>query len=478
MKRYGLILAAGKGTRMQTDLPKCAYPILRKPMIEYIVDNMNSSVIDEIVVVVGHKKEVLEDMLKDRVLFAEQVEQLGTGHAVQSAESVLADKSGSTFIIPGDVPLVTDVLINKIFAAHDEMGNDLTVVSMMEEYPKGYGRIVRDEYGTITGIVEELDLMPHQKEIKEVNTGIYVVKNEILFDVLKKVKLNERKKEYYLTDIVDLMHKDYKVNSIVARHPHETMGVNDLYGISVAEKYLRESINKKHMLAGVSIINPETVTIGQGVLIDKGVVIYPNTTITGNSHIKANTIVGPNTEVHNSIIDENVHVKHSFIFNSKVGENTTVGPFAHIRENSAIGRNARIGNYVEIKKSRIGDDTKIAHLSYVGDSEVGRNVNFGAGSITVNYDGVLKHKTIIGDNVFIGCNVNLIAPISIGDNVFLAAGSTVTKDVPTGSMAIARNQQVTKEDYYKNLIKPKPRGIEERIANKEIKDGVVKKWKY
>src|SRR5690554_1927268 len=315
MKRYGLILAAGKGTRMQTDLPKCAYPILRKPMIEYIVDHMDKSVIDEVVVVVGHKKEVLEEMLEGRVLFAEQKEQLGTGHAVQAAESILANKEGSTFIIPGDVPLVTDVLINKIFAAHDEMGNDLTVVSMIEEYPKGYGRIVRDEYGTITGIVEELDLMPHQKEIKEVNTGIYVVKNEILFDVLKKVKLNERKKEYYLTDIVKLMHKEYKVNSIVARHPHETMGVNDLYSIGIAEKYLRDYINKKHMMNGVSIINPQTVTIGQGVKLDKGVVIYPNTTITGKSHLKEKAVVGPNTEIHNSIISENTEVRHSYIFN-------------------------------------------------------------------------------------------------------------------------------------------------------------------
>lgn len=468
MKRYGLILAAGKGTRMQTDLPKCAYPILKKPMIEYIIDNFEKSVIDETVVVVGHKKEVLEGMLQGRALFAEQKEQLGTGHAVQAAESVLANKSGSTFIIPGDVPLVTDVLINKIFAAHDEMGNDLTVVSMIEEYPKGYGRIVRDEYGTITGIVEELDLMPHQKEIKEVNTGIYVVKNQILFDVLNKVKLNERKQEYYLTDIVELMHKDYKVNSIIARHPHETMGVNDLYGISIAEKYLRDSINKELMLKGVSIINPETVTIGQGVIIDKGVVIYPNTTITGNSHIKTGAVVGPNTEIHESVINEDTHVRHSFVYTSSVGKNTTVGPFAHIRERSVVGDNVRIGNYVEIKKSIIGNETKIAHLSYVGDSEVGTNVNFGAGSITVNYDGLLKHKTKIGNDVFIGCNVNLIAPIEIGDNVFLAAGSTVTKDVPTGSMAIARNRQVNKEDYSKNLIKPK--GLTEKDANNEIKE--------
>jgi len=372
--------------------------------------------------------------------------------------------------MPGDVPLVTKNLINKIFSAHDEMGNDLTVVSMIEEYPKGYGRIVRDEYGTITGIIEELDLLEHQKEINEVNTGIYVVKNEVLFDVLEKVELNEKKQEYYLTDIVKLMHKDYKVNSIVARHPHETMGVNDLYSIGIAEKYLRDYINKKHMTNGVSIINPETVTIGQGVKLEKGVVIYPNTTITGKSHLKTGSVVGPNTEIHNSIINEKVEVRHSFIFNSEVGKNSTVGPFAHLRDKALIGESVRIGNYVEIKNSKIGNGTKVAHLSYIGDSEVGQRVNFGAGSITVNYDGVLKHKTIIGDDVFIGCNVNLIAPINIGDNVLLAAGSTVTSDVPTGYMAIARNRQVNKEDYYKNLIRPKSKTLDEILASEEIKE--------
>lgn len=470
MKRYGLILAAGKGTRMQTDLPKCAYPILKKPMIEYIVDEMDESVIDDITVVVGHKKEVLEDILKSRVSFSEQKEQLGTAHAVLSAKEVLGDKKGSIFIMPGDVPLVTKDLINKIFAAHDEMGNDLTLVSMIEEYPKGYGRIVRDEYGTITGIIEELDLLEHQKEIKEVNTGIYVVKNEILFNILEKVELNEIKKEYYLTDIVKLMHKEYKVNSIVARHPHETMGVNDLYSIGIAEKYLRDYINKKHMMNGVSIINPQTVTIGQGVKLEKGVVIYPNTTITGKSHLKEKAVVGPNTEIHNSIISENTEVRHSYIFNSKVGSDCTVGPFSHLRDNAVIGNNVRVGNYVEIKNSKIGNHTKVAHLSYIGDSEVGERVNFGAGSITVNYDGVLKHKTIIGNDVFIGCNVNLIAPIKVGDNVLLAAGSTVTSDVPTGSMAIARNKQVNKDDYYKNLIGPRSRTLDERLASEEIED--------
>lgn len=455
MKTYGLILAAGKGTRMQSDLPKCGYPILRKPMIEYIVENMESSIIDDIVVVVGHKKEYIKEILNGRVSYAEQTEQLGTGHAVLSAKELLANKEGVTFIIPGDVPLINDELINKILSAHSEMGNDLTVVSMVVDYPKGYGRILRDEYNTVIKIIEENDCNEYQKEIKEVNTGIYVVDNKKLFEALESIKLNERKKEYYLTDIVEIMSHHNKVNTFKVRNPEVTMGVNDLYAISIAEKYLRETINKNLMLSGVSIINPETVTIGHSVIVEKGAFILPNTTITGNSVIKSNAVVGPNSEIHNSIIHESAQIKHSLIYESEIGEFTTVGPFAHVRDHSVIGPKNRIGNFVEVKKSVTGTNTKAAHLSYIGDGEIGDNVNFGCGSITVNYDGKLKHKTIIGNDVFIGCNVNLIAPIEIGSNVFLAAGSTVTQNVPNGSLAIARNKQINKEDYYKHLIQPK-----------------------
>lgn len=449
----GLILAAGKGTRMHSDLPKCGYPLLKKPMIEYIVENMELSKVNDIAVVVGHKKEYIEEILGNRVSYAVQEEQLGTGHAVLMAAPLL-NKEGYTFIIPGDVPLIDNELIDKILSAHEEMGNDLTVVSMVVEYPKGYGRILRDEYGTIISIVEENDANEYQKEIKEVNTGIYVVDNIKLIKVLNNIKKNELKNEYYLTDMVELMSKEYKVNSIKIRDPQVTMGINDLYGISVAEKYLREQINKGHMLKGVSIINPETVTIGHSVRIEKGTVIMPNTTITGDTIIHANTVIGPNTELHNTEVLEDSIVRHSLVYDSIIGKNTTVGPYAHIRLNSVIGDNNRIGNFVEVKNSTIGNNTNAAHLSYIGDSEVGNHVNFGCGSVTVNYDGKLKHKTIIGNDVFIGCNVNLIAPISIGDNVFLAAGSTVTQDVPNGSMAIARNRQINKEDYTKHLIQP------------------------
>ncbi|MBU1141487.1 MAG: bifunctional UDP-N-acetylglucosamine diphosphorylase/glucosamine-1-phosphate N-acetyltransferase GlmU [Firmicutes bacterium] len=455
MKKYALILAAGKGTRMRTEMPKCSFPILKKPMISYIIENIEKSSIDEICVVVGHKKDVIEEILKDRVIYAIQSEQLGTGHAVLSAAPQMEDKEGITFVLPGDMPLMEYPLMNKLLRSHEEMGNDLTVVTMSMDYPKGYGRIVRNEYGIVTGIVEENDCNEAQKLIKEVNSSVYIANNKLLFEYVKKIQKNDRKGEYYLTDIVNLMHQDHKVNTFMVRNPIVTMGINDLYGISIAEKYLREFINKGHMLSGVSIVNPETVTIGHNVVIEEAVWIYPNTTIMGNSLIKRGAIVGPNSEIVDSIIHEKAEIRHSIVINSEVGENSTVGPFAHLRNHAIIGKDNRIGNFVEVKKSTTGEGTKAAHLSYIGDATVGKHVNFGCGSVTVNFDGLKKHQTVIGDDVFIGCNVNLVAPIQIGDNVFIAAGSTVTQDVPKGALAIARNKQINKEDYAKHFIKPK-----------------------
>ncbi len=457
-KKRAIVLAAGKGTRMKTDLPKCAFPILKKPMIEYIIENLENSVVDETVVVIGHQREVFEDMLGGRVAFALQEEQRGTGHACLATSSLLEGKQGTTLVLLGDMPLINNKLINKILNAHENSNNDLTVVTAEFDNPKGYGRIVRNQYGRIQAIVEDADCTQEQKAIKEINTGIYAVDNELLFKYLPEIELNRRKGEYYLTDIVSLMQKDCHIGTFEMRDAYRVMGVNDLYNASVAEKHLREDINKRHMLAGVSIINPETVTIGHNVMIEPGVTVHPNTTITGESSIGENAIIGPNSEIHNSIIRPGVHVRHSLVFDSEVMERTTVGPFAHLRAGAQIGPDNRIGNFVEIKKTITGPYTKAAHLAYIGDADVGHSVNFGAGSVTVNFDGVEKHKTTIGNDVFIGCNTNLIAPITIDDNVFIAAGSTVTKNVPKGALAIARNKQINKEDYVKHLIRPRHNG--------------------
>ena len=455
MKKYALVLAAGRGTRMKSETPKVIFPILRKPMIKYISEQIEKSVIDETILVVGYKKEAVKNVLGDSVHYVEQHEQLGTGHAALQAKDYLMSHPGNTFIMPGDVPLIYYKDIDKFFALHDENGNDFTVITTIVDKPEGYGRIIRNKTGTIQAIIEERDCNEYQRTIKEINTGIYIVNNEKFFPLLEQLGNQNAKGEYYITDMVELMKKKYKVGTYMIKDTKAVMGVNDLYAISVAERYLREYINKEHMLNGVYMVNPETITIGDEVMMESGVTILPNTTITGKTCIKSGSVIGPNTEIHASTIGKDVKVKHSLVYDSVVGDETTVGPFAHLRDHANVGTKNRIGNFVEVKNSTTGYNTKASHLSYIGDAEFGEHVNFGCGSVTVNYDGVNKHKTVVGDHAFIGCNTNLIAPVSVGANVLIAAGSTVTEDIPDGAMAIARSRQVTKEDYAKHLIKPK-----------------------
>ena len=455
MRRYAIILAAGKGTRMKTDLPKCAYPLLKKPMIAYIVEHLyKSTVIDELITVVGHKKEVLQEILNSTVKYAVQEEQLGTGHAVLSAKDLITDMEGYTIILPGDMPLIDASVIKEAIEEHNEFRHDLTVVSTILEEPFGYGRIIRDEAGYLNSIIEENDASKQEKKIKEINTGIYIISNQFLIPALKKIKNKNAKNEYYLTDIVKILKDDKKlVGTYLLKNSHKAMGVNDLYTLSKAENILRDNINKALMISGVAMINPDTITIGQNVCIEENVTIHPNTYITGNSIIKKGSSIGPNTEIHNSIIGEGVTCKHSLVYNSEIKNFSKVGPFAHLRDGAIIGENNRIGNFVEVKKSVTGSEFKASHLAYIGDAEIGNNVNFGCGSITVNYDGVNKYKTIIGDDVFVGCNSNLIAPIKIDDNAMIAAGSTLDKNVPKGSLAIARAYQVNKENYIRKPVK-------------------------
>jgi bifunctional UDP-N-acetylglucosamine pyrophosphorylase/glucosamine-1-phosphate N-acetyltransferase len=451
-----IILAAGKGTRMKTDIPKCAVPILKKPMINYIIENVEKSSIEETVVVVGYKKEVFYDLLDGRVTFAVQEEQLGTGHAVKVARDQMKKDEGNTIILLGDMPLINFNIINQAFDFHEQEGFDITLLTTNFEDPKGYGRIIRDDMGLISEIVEDREATTAQKQINEVNTGIYVLKNSVLFDYLDEISNANKKREYYLTDIIQIAKShDAKVGTFKIRNNKHVMGVNTMVSVSIAERYFRNQINEKHMLNGVYFVNPYTITIGEDVEIESNVTIEPNTTITGKSKIYAHAVVGPNTQIHNSTIHSHAVIKHSFVIDSEVGDYTTVGPFAHLRNQAHIGQYNRVGNFVEIKNSSIGDYTKTSHLTYIGDSEVGERVNFGCGTVTVNYDGVEKHKTIIGDDVFIGCNTNLVAPISVADNAFIAAGSTVTDDIPEGAFAIARNRQINKIDYAKNLIKAK-----------------------
>jgi bifunctional UDP-N-acetylglucosamine pyrophosphorylase/glucosamine-1-phosphate N-acetyltransferase len=459
MKRYAIVLAAGKGTRMKTEMPKCAYPLIKKPMIAYIVENLkNTAMIDEIIVVVGHKKEVIMDILNHGVLYAFQEIQQGTGHAVMVTEPLIEDLDSDIMILPGDMPLVDGCLIEKALKEHVNRRNDMTVVTTRVEEPHGYGRIVRDEAGYLDEIVEEREASVAQKQIDEINTGIYVIKAKTLFSSLKKVTNHNTKNEYYLTDIVKIAKNDGSmIGTFLLKESYKAMGVNDLYALSIAEQYLQTKINKQHMINGVAMINPESIIIGHNVVIEENVIIHPNTYITGNTVIKKGAQIGPNTEIHESFIGERVVCKHSLVYNSMIHEDTTVGPFAHLRDGANVGPKNRVGNFVEIKKSSTGENTKMSHLAYIGDTTCGSNVNFGCGAVTVNYDGVHKYQTTIGDDVFIGCNVNLIAPIKIEDKATIAAGSTLNMNVPKGALAIARAFQINKENY----IKGKPKNGEE-----------------
>ena len=450
MMNNAIILAAGKGTRMKTELPKCAFPLLKKPMVTYIIEALESISIDQIICVVGHKKEVLQDILKDRVKYAIQEEQLGTGHAVKCALDFI-DDNGYTIILPGDTPLIDKEILDQLIEVHKSNKNDFTIGTIVLENPFGFGRIVRDSSNSVLRIVEEKDASEEERKIKEINTGLFLVDNFLLKKALLEIKNNNAKGEYYLTDIVEILSKEAKIGTFTIKDTYKLNGINDLYTLSLVEKQFREAILKKHMLNGVNIVNPETVTIGNDVTIEAGTTIYQGSLILGKTSIGRNCVVGPNSEIFNSTLKDGSKLLHSVCYDSTLEENSSVGPFSHIRMNTVVGQDNRIGNFVEMKNSVIGPKTNVAHLTYVGDTDCGGGVNFGCGTVTVNYDGKNKYRTTIGDNVFIGCNSNLIAPVNIGSESFIAAGSTITDSIDENDFAIARAKQVTKKGYAKKF---------------------------
>ena len=450
MMNNAIILAAGKGTRMKTELPKCAFPLLKKPMVTYIIEALESISIDQIICVVGHKKEVLQDILKDRVKYAIQEEQLGTGHAVKCALDFI-DDNGYTIILPGDTPLIDKEILDQLIEVHKSNKNDFTIGTIVLENPFGFGRIVRDSSNSVLRIVEEKDASEEERKIKEINTGLFLVDNFLLKKALLEIKNNNAKGEYYLTDIVEILSKEAKIGTFTIKDTYKLNGINDLYTLSLVEKQFREAILKKHMLNGVNIVNPETVTIGNDVTIEAGTTIYQGSLILGKTSIGRNCVVGPNSEIFNSTLKDGSKLLHSVCYDSTLEENSSVGPFSHIRMNTVVGQDNRIGNFVEMKNSVMGPKTNVAHLTYVGDTDCGGGVNFGCGTVTVNYDGKNKYRTTIGDNVFIGCNSNLIAPVNIGSESFIAAGSTITDSIDENDFAIARAKQVTKKGYAKKF---------------------------
>ena len=441
-----LILAAGKGTRMKSELPKVIHPILNKPMVGYVLDAVNSLKPDKTYIVVGYKKEMISCFLGSvsaniECIFQDQ--QLGTGHAVSKAEPKLKSYRGDILIINGDSPAITRGELKKLVRNHQKTRSVLSLITSKVENPYGYGRIVRDSKNKIQSIIEQRDASGEEKKIREINSGIYCVKSKFLWEALKKLRSNNEQKECYLPDIVKYaVSKNLKVMTHNVSDSNEILGVNDKSELSILENYLKSKILKKLCTTGVTVIDPKSTFISPDARIGSDSIIHPNTYIYGKTKIGKSCVIGPNVYIENSVIGRNVELRFSSYLNScKIENNVTIGPFAHLRPEAHIGNNSRIGNFVEIKKTKIGNGSKVPHLSYVGDAVVGQNVNIGAGTITCNYDGVNKHRTIIEDNVFIGSDSMLVAPVTIGKGSTTAAGSTITKDVDRDSLAIERSQQ-------------------------------------
>ena len=449
--RSAIVLAAGKGTRMKSDKCKVMHEVLNKPMIGHIVESLRKANVDRIVVVVGHGAESVKEYLKDSVEYALQEPQLGTGHAAMQAE-MLKEEKGDTIILCGDGPCIQSETILKVFEANKD--HACSVVTAVLEDGARYGRIVRNEKNLVEKIVEAKDCSSEELEIKEINTGIFCFKNELLFEGLKEIKNNNAQNEYYLTDLVEIFNKKgLSVNAMVVDDVDETMGVNDRVDLAKAQKWLKQHVNKKHMMNGVTLIDPDNTYIDTEVSIGVDSVIYPNVHLEGNTVIGNNVTIFPNSYLRNAVIEDGAVIDSSKVVESKVGANSTVGPMSHLRNNTVVASNCRIGNFVEFKNTNFGEGSKCAHLTYVGDSDVGKGVNFGCGVVTVNYDGKNKFRTTIKDGAFIGSNCNLIAPVTIGENALLAAGSTITSSVEDGDMGIARSRQSIKKGYgtvYKN----------------------------
>jgi len=449
--KYAIVLAAGKGTRMKSKLYKVLHPVCGKPMVQHVVDHVKSVGVQNVVTVVGHGAELVKTQLGENSEYALQADQLGTAHAVIQAAPLLKDKEGTTLVICGDTPLITPETIQALFEEHERLQAKATILTAHLEDSTGYGRIIRSNDGSVQKIVEHKDASPEELTVQEINTGTYCFDNKALFEALNAVNNDNSQGEYYLPDVIEILKEQ---NQIVAAYKtpnfDETLGVNDRYALSMAETLMRKVINKKHMLNGVTIIDPASTYISADTVIGEDTIIYPGTMIYGNSIIGSDCVIGPNTEIIDSEIGNKTSIKQSVVHESKIGDSTTVGPFAHIRPATTLGNEVRIGNFVETKKVTFGNSSKASHLSYIGDAEVGQGVNLGCGSITVNYDGKNKFKTIIEDNVFVGCNSNLIAPVTVKKGSYIAAGSTITDEVPEDSLAIARARQVNKEGYYKN----------------------------
>ncbi|MFH0872055.1 MAG: bifunctional UDP-N-acetylglucosamine diphosphorylase/glucosamine-1-phosphate N-acetyltransferase GlmU [bacterium] len=464
---YGVILAAGEGKRMRSKHPKVLHSLWGKPMVEYVLDVCQRMELTKTFLVIGHQAQRVKEALAHRSpCFVLQRQQRGTGHALMQVRPHLKGFSGDLLVICGDVPLIAEEILRGLLAAHRAARAAATLLTTHLEDPTGYGRVIREKQGGLRRIVEEADANARQQSIQEVNTGIYCFAASSLFEALEEVGSSNRQGEYYLPDAFPLLQKKGgRVKICYTADSEKVMGINSREDLAQALLALKRGKLTELMRGGVTILDPASTFIDIPARIGRDTVIYPNSYIEGETVIGEDCILYPGSRIVGSKIGDGVVVlDHCLILQSEVADGSKVGPFAHLRPQSQIGKGARIGNFVEIKKSEIGDGSKIPHLSYIGDATIGERVNIGAGSITCNYDGYEKHRTRIEDGVFAGSNSLFVAPVQVGEGAIIAAGSVITEDVPPHSLAVARSLQTNKEGWAqgwhkrKARAKPKPQG--------------------
>lgn len=448
MSFTSVIMAAGMGTRMKSKMPKVIHKVCGKEICRWVIDAAKNAGSDKVCTIVGHRADMVKEILGDICEFALQAEQKGTGHAVMQAIDVIKSAKKEVVILNGDIPLITAESIKKAVNYHRENSNQATVITAVLDDATGYGRIVRGDDGSVRKIVEQKDANDEEKKINEINSGMYVFDSESLLYALEKLTPNNAQGEYYLTDTLEiLLNAGKKVGGYAIADNDEIRGINDRIQLDEAEKIMQKRINEYHMRNGVTIRNPQSVCIEDDVEIGSDSEICQNVTIKSGTKIGSDCVISSGSTLDKAVIGDGVNVISSVIIESEIGAGTNVGPFAYIRPNCTVGSDVKVGDFVELKNSIIGDGTKISHLTYIGDSDVGKGVNFGCGTVTVNYDGKKKYRTAIGDNCFIGCNTNLVSPVNVGDGAYIAAGSTITEDIPEDNLSIARARQVNKDGW-------------------------------